>query len=80
MDNITELFCLIDDFCRLFEQAWERYLLTSGAKKRRRRSKLSLSELITLARTVSSTALPPVQELLPMLRVPPSARRIPEVA
>lgn len=49
MDGLTELFCLIDDFCRLFEPAWERRLLISGAKKRRRRSALSLSELMTLA-------------------------------
>ncbi len=22
MDSLTELFCLIDDFCRLFERVW----------------------------------------------------------
>lgn len=48
MDSLTELFCLMDDFCRLFEPAWERQLLTSGKKKRKRRSELSLSELMTL--------------------------------
>lgn len=49
MDNLTELFCLMDDFCRLFEPAWEQRLLASGKKKRKRRSELSLSELMTLA-------------------------------
>lgn len=49
MDNLTELFCLIDDFCHRFEPAWERRLLASGVKKRRRKSELSLSELMTLA-------------------------------
>jgi transposase len=49
MDSLTELFCLVDDFCRRFEPAWEQRLLTSGAKKRKRRSELSLSELMTLA-------------------------------
>lgn len=48
MDSLTELFCLMDDFCRLFEPALEQRLLTSGTKKRKRRSELSLSELMTL--------------------------------
>jgi hypothetical protein len=48
MDHLTELFCLIDDFCREFEPAWERRLLAAGAKKRRRKTCLSLSELLTL--------------------------------
>jgi len=49
MDSLTELYCLIDDFCRAFEPAWERHLLAMGAKRRRRPSLLSLSELMTLA-------------------------------
>jgi hypothetical protein len=49
MDSLTELFCLIDDFCRVFEPAWQRQLLSSGAKRRQRPSSLSLSELMTLA-------------------------------
>ncbi len=49
MDHLTELFCLIDDFCRQFEPAWEHRLLANGKKKRRRKSELSLSELMTLA-------------------------------
>lgn len=49
MDSLTELYCLIDDFCRVFEPAWERHLLAMGAKRRRRPSLLSLSELMTLA-------------------------------
>lgn len=48
MDSLTELFCLMDDFCRRFEPALEHRQLTSGVKKRRRRSELSLSELMTL--------------------------------
>lgn len=49
MDSLTELFCLIDDFCRVFEPAFEQQLLASGQRKRRRRSELSLAELMTLA-------------------------------
>jgi transposase len=48
MDSLTELFCLIDDFCRRFEPAWERRQLTTGPRRRRRRTTLSLSELMTL--------------------------------
>jgi len=48
MDNLIELFCLIDDFCRVFEPALEQHLLASGQRKRRRRSDLSLAELMTL--------------------------------
>ncbi|MCW5608158.1 MAG: IS982 family transposase, partial [Nitrosomonas sp.] len=48
MDSLTELFCLMDDFCHLFEPALEYRLLETGAKKRKRRSALSLSELMTL--------------------------------
>jgi transposase len=48
MDSLTELFCLIDDFCRVFEPAFEQQLLASGQRKRRRRCELSLAELMTL--------------------------------
>jgi hypothetical protein len=49
MDSLTETFCLIDDFCRAFEPAFNRRLLANGPKKRQRRGGLSLSELMTLA-------------------------------
>ncbi len=26
MNSLTELHCLIDDFCRVFEPVWERHL------------------------------------------------------
>jgi hypothetical protein len=49
MDSLTELYCLIDDFCRAFESAWEWHLLATRAKRRQRPSLLSLPELMTLA-------------------------------
>ena len=49
MDSITELFCLLDDFCQAFEPEWEKHLLANGGKKRRRRACLCQSELMTLA-------------------------------
>lgn len=48
MDSLTELYCLIDDFCHVFEPMWERHLIAVGAKRRRRPSTLSLAELMTL--------------------------------
>src|SRR5512134_816277 len=48
MESLTELFCLIDDFCRRFAPAWEQHQLTAGTQRRRRRGALSLSELMTL--------------------------------
>src|SRR5512143_1944610 len=48
MESLTELFCLIDDFCRRFEPAWEQRQLTAGVQKRCRRNAWSLSELMTL--------------------------------
>jgi len=48
MDSLTETFCLIDDFCRVFEPALNKRLLANGSKKRRRKGGLSLSELMTL--------------------------------
>ena len=48
MDSLTETFCLIDDFCRVFEPAFNQRLLANGPKKRRRKGGLSLSELMTL--------------------------------
>jgi transposase len=49
MDRLTELYGLLEDFCRVFEPVWQRQLLSSGTKRRQRPSSLSLSELMTLA-------------------------------
>jgi len=49
MESLTELFCLIDDFCVQFEPAWNKRLLTDGQKHRRRQTRLQLFELMTLA-------------------------------
>lgn len=49
MDKLTELFCLVDNFCQVFEPQWEQHLLTTGGKQRRRAASVSLSELMTLA-------------------------------
>ena len=48
MMNLDELFCDVDDFCQLFLPAWYRQLLSSGEGKRRRASRLTLSEIMTI--------------------------------
>jgi transposase len=48
MESLTELFCLMDDFCQEFEPGFEKHLLASGKKHRCRASSLNLSELMTL--------------------------------
>jgi Transposase DDE domain len=46
--DILPVFCDIDDFCLLFEPAWQGHLLADGAKHRHKPSALSLSEVMTL--------------------------------
>ena len=48
--DITELFCLIDDFCKTYDCAKEKYLLKSGCKQRKptRVPGLTDAEIITI--------------------------------
>lgn len=48
MDNLTELYCVMDDFCKEFEPELRSRLLSDGKCKRIRASRLSLAELMTL--------------------------------
>lgn len=48
MDNLTELYCLMDDVCKEFEPSYRARLLTAGKKKRNRAASLSLAELMML--------------------------------
>ena len=48
MDNLTELYCVMDDFCKVFESELNKRLLASGKRKRLRATDLSLAELMTL--------------------------------
>jgi len=45
--DFTELFCVVDDFCREFEPLWYQRLI-AGCRRRRRKSRLSLSERMTI--------------------------------
>jgi transposase len=48
MDDLTELYCVMDDFCKEFEPALRARLLADGKCKRLRATSLSLAELMTL--------------------------------
>lgn len=50
VDKVTEIFCLVDDFCKEFYGAKQGHVLTDDASKKRRnrRSTLSDSEVITI--------------------------------
>ena len=48
MDNLTELYCLMDDFCKEFEPALNAQSLADGSCRRIRATSLSLAELMTL--------------------------------
>lgn len=47
-DNLTVLYCVVDDFCKVFYPVWESHLLSEGLKKRRKKTKLSPSELMSI--------------------------------
>lgn len=47
MDHLTELFCILDDFCKTFEESLEKSLI-SAPKTRPQKSALSLSEVMTI--------------------------------
>ena len=48
MERVEEIFCDVDDFCRVFIPEWQQYLLSSGQRQRQRACRLSMSERMTL--------------------------------
>lgn len=48
MSALTAMFCDIDDFCKRFEPRFEAHLLETGQRRRRRRPRLALSEILTI--------------------------------
>ena len=49
-DKVTELFCIIDEFCKVFEaeNAGKLLLGEDGVRRRRRSASLSDSEIMTI--------------------------------
>lgn len=48
MNNLTQLFCDVDDFCKDFIPTWEKTLLENGKKRRPKNRSMSDSEIITI--------------------------------
>ncbi|MEL6527118.1 MAG: hypothetical protein AAFQ07_15555, partial [Chloroflexota bacterium] len=46
--SLLELFCSIDDFWQVYEPIWHQTLLESGQRRRRRATRMSMSEMMTL--------------------------------
>lgn len=45
---LTELFCIIDDFCKIFLPKWNKILIKNGVKSRCRQTKLTMREIMTI--------------------------------
>ena len=48
MNKLVEIFCDVDDFCRVFIPEFEKQLICDGSKKRRRSSRMTMSEIMTI--------------------------------
>ncbi|MBE8597838.1 IS982 family transposase [Xenorhabdus sp. BG5] len=48
MDKLVEIFCDVDDFCRLFIPQWECFCLEKGYRQRRRQGRMHPSEIMTI--------------------------------
>ena len=46
--SILDLFCSVDAFWQRFEPQWERELLASGQRRRRRATRLHPAEILTI--------------------------------
>jgi len=47
-NNLTVLFCLVDDFCKDFMPVWKKFMIQSDMKTRDRSGQMSVSEIITI--------------------------------
>ena len=47
-DTLLILYCLVDEFCKEFYPEWEKTLIAQGKIKRRRPSKISPAEIMTI--------------------------------
>ena len=48
MHNLESVFCHVDDFCDKFMPVFEQQLITDGLRKRRRHSRMAMSECMTI--------------------------------
>ncbi len=48
MNKLVEIFCDVDDFCRVFIPEWEKQLISDGTRKRNRSCRMTMSEIMTV--------------------------------
>ncbi len=48
MEDLTTLYCNVDDFWKEFRSEWEKHLIDSGKRKRGPEPELSISEMMTI--------------------------------
>ena len=48
MEDLTMLYCAVDDFWKFFRQEWEKHLIDSGKSKRGPEPELSVAEMMTI--------------------------------
>ena len=48
MNKLVEIFCDVDDFCRVFIPQWEKQLIADGNIKRKRSCRMTMSEIMTV--------------------------------
>lgn len=46
--TLEELYCFVDDFCKIFLPEWEKHLLTAKIRQRKREGRMSISEMMTV--------------------------------
>jgi hypothetical protein len=69
--EILPLFCEIDDFCKVFEKVYERRALSDG-KRRRRATRLSQSEVMTILVMYHASGLQESEGSLPARNTSPA--------
>ena len=78
--SLEDLFCAVDDFCRVFLPDWHRQQLQCGERKRRRGSRMVLSEIMTILIHFHQSRSPRLQSLLLAPCLSALGRRLPAAA
>jgi hypothetical protein len=48
MKKLVDLYCDVDDFCKVFIPQWQKQLLDDGTRKRQRDCRMTMSEIMTI--------------------------------
>ena len=64
MNKLVDIFCDVDDFCRVFIPEWEKHQLADDSRKRQRDSRMTTSEIVAAQLTTGNVHdTKPVAEL-----------------